>query len=431
MVGTHNAGFINRGSYWAPGGYCSGSAVLAGSWFALNREQLRERFPALLSESQFNNWRRQLREQKDQMNPAIRLASALQTEFPDNVSGFLPVSESEQRVWENVMAQLYFASAPVYIAVATADGKAVHALLAYKIDVDNGWIYVADPNYPDQERQIVWRSWSESFKDFSLSINRDATPMWFTEFREASFFFAKRRQTVIETINQYLADGLRARFPPARLAIRISASEVLDTDLDTTMLALQGLELRFTPGIDEGEVSWAVLSGGVLRTGIRTVRTRYDPVSIPLSTGLNTVGVVIYRATGPYLQWYDRFESVSWFDAKVLLVTQAPAGTGRIYASSGQIAFGASGPSDLWIVPPYAAGKDTLVARIKTAAGQQPVITDLARAPNGQLWAMSFDDLYRLDSATGVVTLAGGDTHREERQQHGVRRLGQYVRSRA
>jgi pimeloyl-ACP methyl ester carboxylesterase len=89
------------------------------------------------------------------------------------------------------------------------------------------------------------------------------------------------------------------------------------------------------------------------------------------------------------------------------LITQPLPGTARIYASSGRLGLLASGPSDLWIVPPYALSSDSLVARLRTTSGEMPVITDLARAANGQYWAMSFDDLYRLDTSSGILTYAG------------------------
>lgn len=76
--------------------------------------------------------------------------------------------------------------------------------------------------------------------------------------------------------------------------------------------------------------------------------------------------------------------------------------TARIYASSGEGT--GSPPSDLWIVPPWSGGVDTLVARVKAADGSEPVITDLARAPDGSLWGTSFNRLWRIDSLTAQAT---------------------------
>lgn len=83
----------------------------------------------------------------------------------------------------------------------------------------------------------------------------------------------------------------------------------------------------------------------------------------------------------------------------------------RIYASSGQMSvLGSSGPSDLWIVPPFSYGVDTLVARIRTADGFSPAITDVARHPDEGLWAVSFNRLYKLDERTGLLELFGSFT---------------------
>ncbi|MBX4195488.1 hypothetical protein KW796_00825 [Candidatus Parcubacteria bacterium] len=82
---------------------------------------------------------------------------------------------------------------------------------------------------------------------------------------------------------------------------------------------------------------------------------------------------------------------------------QKPRG-GLIYASSGRLSGGlTSGPSDLWSVSPLSDGADTKIARLKNKSGSEPAITDLAEHPDGSLWAVSYDSLYRVNRETGII----------------------------
>lgn len=83
----------------------------------------------------------------------------------------------------------------------------------------------------------------------------------------------------------------------------------------------------------------------------------------------------------------------------------APA---RIFAASGT---GTSyPPSDLYVVSVSAGGADSLVGRIRTSSGSEPVITDVARSPDGSLWGISFTRLYRLDTLTAIATEVGSSS---------------------
>lgn len=82
-------------------------------------------------------------------------------------------------------------------------------------------------------------------------------------------------------------------------------------------------------------------------------------------------------------------------------------------STASRVIFAASGsgssypPSDLYRVEASASGTDELVGRISTETGFQPVITDLAVAPDGSLWGVSFSALYRLSKASGLASERG------------------------
>jgi hypothetical protein len=73
----------------------------------------------------------------------------------------------------------------------------------------------------------------------------------------------------------------------------------------------------------------------------------------------------------------------------------------RIYATSGESL--TLGPSNLWIVPPYSYGVDTLVSRIEDRHGDALTLTDLAISPSGEVWGVSPDYLYKLSADSGVI----------------------------
>jgi hypothetical protein len=98
-------------------------------------------------------------------------------------------------------------------------------------------------------------------------------------------------------------------------------------------------------------------------------------------------------------------ESREWIKSRLLEIftrmNKYPNCTGavgdRLYAVSGHNGFfGAEGPSDLWIVPPYATAKDTLVGRIRTRSGYEPVATDVVQETDSTLLVTSEDELYRV-----------------------------------
>lgn len=119
----------------------------------------------------------------------------------------------------------------------------------------------------------------------------------------------------------------------------------------------------------------------------------------------------------------DGLASVGWSlgpDTATQHVTASLAGTGAavefmatrvppIFAASGSISLTGAGvpPSDLYVVGISPQSTDSLVGRIRTTSGSEPVITDVARAPEGSLWGVSFTLLYRLDTLTAVATEVG------------------------
>jgi hypothetical protein len=92
----------------------------------------------------------------------------------------------------------------------------------------------------------------------------------------------------------------------------------------------------------------------------------------------------------------------------VLLVAGCKDSAGPDENGGSNAIFAASGPlSSLYRVPLQATGVDSLIGAIRTASGEQLSITDIAVAPNGELWGVTFAELYRIDARTAVATRIG------------------------
>ncbi|MHB1330914.1 MAG: hypothetical protein ACYCY6_03030, partial [Minisyncoccota bacterium] len=64
----------------------------------------------------------------------------------------------------------------------------------------------------------------------------------------------------------------------------------------------------------------------------------------------------------------------------------------------------ASSPSHLMLVPVKTLSNTSRdVGRLETATGETPLITDIAMSPNGELYGVSFDDLYKVDRETAQL----------------------------
>jgi hypothetical protein len=157
--------FVNRGSYIARGGHCAGQSITALWYFD---------------------------EKKAALGPLYGRFDKLDSIEFDNPRGYRFASVvHEDLQWDGVASELFFAmranplfarwswwafalsmhvtSSPQYVGLKSASGG--HAILAYKISLKDSLLYVADPNFPGNERTI--RFVSDSFAPYSSRQNAD------------------------------------------------------------------------------------------------------------------------------------------------------------------------------------------------------------------------------------------------------------------
>lgn len=64
-------------------------------------------------------------------------------------------------------------------------------------------------------------------------------------------------------------------------------------------------------------------------------------------------------------------------------------------------------PSDLYLVEVIENGSDSLLGRLRTSDGFEPVMTDIAFSSEAGLWGVSFENLYRIDTVSTIVEEVG------------------------
>ena len=140
--------FINYGSYISPGGHCAGQSMSAMWYFhekKLKGEQsLFHRFDKINNSEKPNLlW---------EDNPlGYRFASSLQEDakwsFYEqivNIQSRLP-----EVTWKTFIAAMLITGQPQSVIIKNSSTNAGHAMIIYKINLTEGKLYVADPNYPN------------------------------------------------------------------------------------------------------------------------------------------------------------------------------------------------------------------------------------------------------------------------------------------
>ena len=330
--GVDNPEFVNRGSYWEPKGYCSGSTILAG-WQFLRKSSgvtpltTREQFPPLLTTQEAWGWVGY----RDQLNPSIYLATAFQASLAGRLTTWF--RQSAAATWRNILAQLYVANDPVLVVLR--NDRVAHAVLAYKVDVDKGSVYVIDPNAPNATDRVIEYDRAQSrFNTFRSGECADCTGEDYNDFADASYFFAENWSDISSIGNQYLDDGLQLQYPGISGRVRLASNQVIATDEEVSRLNAQSRDrvLRFVAqNLGGGTVQWAnvwVENGLNQLFGAEPLGSTDDTLRVPLASGENKIGLLFRKPLSDGLQ--------HWYDAKVLIVNRsAPSLTFLTQPASG------------------------------------------------------------------------------------------------
>lgn len=150
--GTDDFEFSNGGSVIAPGGQCAGQS-LAMMWYYTNKRQ-KENAPSLYGLYDNNGRDKTPGITADDVN-AYRLASVVQNDinwdYYDAKYWDLTKNASGLTHYYCFKYAIYLTGEPQHVGIYRNGGG--HAIVCYKIEGNT--LYVADPNYPGEERTIV------------------------------------------------------------------------------------------------------------------------------------------------------------------------------------------------------------------------------------------------------------------------------------
>lgn len=147
-IGSDDWEFVNNGSYLSSGGHCAGQSITS-MWYyyekKLNGEaNLFHRFDLLNQKSNPNfMW---------QDNPmGYRFASTIQEDF--DFSGWITKLTLEAYlpglVFKSFATAILVTGEPQFVLINNSAGKGGHAMIVSKVNFNEGKLYVADPNYPN------------------------------------------------------------------------------------------------------------------------------------------------------------------------------------------------------------------------------------------------------------------------------------------
>lgn len=140
--------FINYGSYIASGGHCAGQATTA-MWYFYEKK-LKGDPPLFHRFDKFNESTKPGKLWQD--NPqGYRFASTIQNDFDwdgwirnVNIQSYLqPIA------WKTFIAAILMTGEPQSVIIKESATNAGHAMIVYKINISEGKLYIADPNYPN------------------------------------------------------------------------------------------------------------------------------------------------------------------------------------------------------------------------------------------------------------------------------------------
>jgi hypothetical protein len=147
-VGKDDWEFINFGSYLAPGGHCAGQSMTS-MWYYYEKKlnagaNLFHRFDQLNVQTNPSFiW---------QDNPlGYRFASTIQQDFNFDgwITGLNLQSYIPGIVFKSFAAAILVTGEPQFVLINNSAGQGGHAMIVYKVNFNEGKLYIADPNYPN------------------------------------------------------------------------------------------------------------------------------------------------------------------------------------------------------------------------------------------------------------------------------------------
>ena len=147
-IGADDWEFINWGSYIAPGGHCAGQSITA-MWYYYE-QKLNNQDPLFNRFNMLNKKKEPLWMWMD--NPlGYRFSSVIQNDF--NFNGWISQLNFQSYlpsiVFKCFAASILVTGEPQFVLINNSEGQGGHAMVVSGVNYEEGILYIADPNYPN------------------------------------------------------------------------------------------------------------------------------------------------------------------------------------------------------------------------------------------------------------------------------------------
>ncbi|MCP5062392.1 MAG: hypothetical protein GY936_08015 [Ignavibacteriae bacterium] len=306
--------FINYGSYISPSGHCAGQSITA-MWYYYEK-RLKGEPPLFHRFDQVNNSERpKLLWQDNALG--YRFASTVQedAEWGNWVRALKFQSIFHNIVWKTFIAAMLITGEPQSVIIRNSLTKSGHAMIIYKINLSEGKLYVADPNYPNNRASngdLTVRTISYSNNRFEPypSFAKVGDPR--VDFDQIAFYSKTSVFDWTKISNRYkeLEDKTigNDRFLSYNLFVKNGATSISFLDQMTVTNDTLNIFCRnnkipgFLPGTDRLQAVYLYDNSG----NLIAAPNESGLVSLPLSVGENKFGIYVcgYKNNIKY-KYYD------------------------------------------------------------------------------------------------------------------------------
>ena len=286
----------NYGTYVAPNGHCAGQA-LAEMWYFTERTAMGA--PQLWGQTDNNGRGGTPGFWQDDAN-AYRVSSSVHRDLDwETISGTIELAFEKAKVdrlqWNAFRYAMLVTGQPQFVGLSEGDEPGGHVIVAYAATAAGLW--VADPNYPGELRNITWNEGSKTFTSYDSGATAKSSKHHYDKIA----FYGKTALVEWRRIGERWAEldagtiGVD-RFPQSDIMTRVTRADGTTTwlgfrdgtALDTTTPELgflaQDTAIPMRATLYLGTRQIAVLQPNGATPGIKTVT---------LGVGRNDVGVFI------------------------------------------------------------------------------------------------------------------------------------------
>ena len=313
--------FINYGSYIAPRGHCAGQSMTM-MWYYYEKklkgeQSLFHRFDEVNEKTNPGKlW---------QDNPlGYRFASTIQEDF--NFDGWVTSLEWKQNfpglTFKAFAASILITGEPQFVLIRNSSGQGGHAMVVYKVNFNEGKLYIADPNYPNNR---VAGDGSESIRTINLengvlkpyetglTAGAHSTTMDQIGYfgKTAYIDWGQMAKRWVEVENKTIGND---RFPAYDLMVNQSVpvplQDGMTIDKDTLSVFCKSTQCsQFLSGTDHLQVLWIYDNEGkrIAVSGSTSKGIAY----VKIKPGLNKLGIYIMGAKNDIAENYIDFK---WFN---------------------------------------------------------------------------------------------------------------------